>query len=303
LDVDDLIAVASIVREFGVSDIKLTGGDPALYGPLEVAVSRLRAEAGFEQIELISRHPLIGPRAAGLAAAGVTRFNISLDTLEPRLHHELCGVDDLPGVLEALDACLSTTVPCKVNMVVMGGINDAEIPRLIEYCGDRGVTTLKLLDVIKDLDEGTESFARRLAHKRGNQLRDLYRPLGAVADDLRRTAIAESTSTQGGLGHPMTTLVMPGGLEVLLKDSNNGAWYADMCRTCVFFPCHDALMALRLTSDMRLQFCLLREDITVPLADQKRHPDILATAVREALEVYATATFMAVADEAQVLPA
>jgi cyclic pyranopterin phosphate synthase len=303
LGVDELITVACVVRRFGISDVKLTGGDPALYGPLKEAVSRLRTEAGFEQIELISRHPRIGPRAADLAASGVTRFNVSVDTLDPGLHHELCGVDDLPGVLHALDACLVTGVPCKVNMVVMAGINDGEIPELIAYCAERGVRTLKLLDVIKDLDQGTESFARRLAHKRGTPLRSLYRPLSAVADELRQTAIVETTSTQGGLGHPMTSLIMPGGLEVLLKDSNNGAWYATMCRSCVFFPCHDALMALRLTSDLRLQLCLLREDVTVPLSGQINRPYVLEATIRDALDVYAGASFVAASDEMRVMQA
>ena len=292
LGIDELMTVAQTVRRFGIRDVKLTGGDPALYGPLEEAVYRLRNEAQFQEIELISRHPRIGPGAERLAAAGVTKFNISIDTLDPRLHHELCGVNDLPGVLDALDACLATGQPCKVNTVVMTGINDGEIPDLITFCSQRGVRTLKLLDVIKDLDEGTESFARRLAIKRGTELRNLHQPLNIVADKLRATAMSESVKTQGGLGHPMTSLIMPGGLEVLLKDSNNGSWYATMCRSCVFFPCHDALMALRLTSDLRLQFCLLREDIIISLADKIDHPDVLEATIRDALAVYADAKFV-----------
>src|SRR4051812_42470780 len=87
LNVDDLISVASVVRSAGITEVKLTGGDPALYSPLEDAVRRLRLEVGFEKIELISRHPRIGKRADRLATQGVTTFNISLDTLDPALHH------------------------------------------------------------------------------------------------------------------------------------------------------------------------------------------------------------------------
>ena len=118
LAVDELVRVAAVVRRTGVGGIKLTGGDPALYGPLEEAVRRLRQEAGFDEIEVISRHPLIGGRAAGLAGAGVTQFNMSVDTLDPVLHHEICGVDDLQAVLDALGACVATGVPVKVNTVV-----------------------------------------------------------------------------------------------------------------------------------------------------------------------------------------
>jgi cyclic pyranopterin phosphate synthase len=266
LDVDDLLAVASVVLRQGITSVKLTGGDPALYGPLEIAVARLRA-TGFDEVEVISRHPRIGERAAGLAVAGVTQFNVSIDTLDPGLHAEICGVDDLPAVQEAMRACIATGVPVKVNMVVMAGVNDGEVEALLEWCEAEGVRTLKLLDVIKDLDAGAESFARRLAIKRGAAVRDLYLPLAEIGERLGRRAVSADTRSQGGLGHPMTVLTMGSGFELVLKDSHAGAWYGDVCRGCRFFPCHDALMALRLTADLRLQFCLLREEISLPLAD------------------------------------
>jgi cyclic pyranopterin phosphate synthase len=216
LSVDDLIAVAEAVRSAGIRSVKLTGGDPALYRPLEDAVRRLRTECGFEEIEVISRHPLLGARADRLVGAGVTVLNMSVDTLDPLLHHELCGVNDLPQVLAALDECVATGVPVKVNTVVMGGINDEEIDQLIAYCSVRGVRVLKLLDVIRDLDGGAESFARRLATKRGKNLRDLFVPLDHLATRLGAHATRADVVQQGDLGHPMTVLNMnrpgnPGG--------------------------------------------------------------------------------------------
>lgn len=274
-----------------MSSIKLTGGDPALYEPLEEVVRRLRDEAGFMEIELISRHPVIGERARGLAEAGVTLFNLSVDTLDPGLHHELCGVDDLPQVLGALDRCLQTGVPAKVNMVVMGGVNDDEVPALADYCATAGVATLKLLDVIGDLDQGSESFARRLAVKRGRRLADLYFPFETLTTMFARSATTVDIRAQGGLGHPMTAFTLPSGLQVVLKDGRAGAWRGSICRGCRFFPCHDALMALRMTADLRLQFCLLREDITVSLAGLIGNERALQAAVADALAVYGTAVF------------
>lgn len=291
LKVDDLIAVAKVVRAAGITSIKLTGGDPALYDPLEDAVSRLRREAGFAEIEVISRHPRIGERAERLAALGVTQFNISLDTLDKRLHHELCGVDDLPEVVGALQSCVKTGVPVKVNMVVMGDINDEEVPGLAGFCAMNGVRTLKLLDVIKDLDDGAESFARRLAIKRGKKLPELYVPLETFAAKFGAVAVKTEVRSQGGLGHPMTVVTLPSGLEIMLKDSNAGAWYGSVCDGCPFFPCHDALMALRLTADLRLQFCLLRQDNTIELAHLVHDDDQLGIVIRDALEPYASAHF------------
>jgi GTP 3',8-cyclase len=293
LAVDELVRVAAVVRRTGIGSIKLTGGDPALYGPLEEAVRRLREDAGFYEIEVISRHPRIGGRAADLAAAGVTQFNMSVDTLDPVLHREICGIDDLPVVLDALGACVATGVPVKVNTVVMAGVNDQELVGLAAFCERINVRTLKLLDVIKDLDAGAESFARRLARKRGRAIRDLYVPLDHVAAQFWQTAVSIETRTQGDLGHPMTVLTMPSGFEVVTKDSRAGAWYGDVCSGCPFFPCHDALMALRLTADRRLQFCLLREDVTVPLAEALQSDDDaeLTALVEHAVDTYASATF------------
>ncbi len=291
LELDDLIAVAKVVRAAGITGIKLTGGDPALYGPLEDAVLRLKREAGFDEVEVISRHPLIGQRAKRLAALEITQFNMSIDTLNKRLHHELCGVDDLPEVMWALQSCVETGVPVKVNMVVMGGINDDEVSSLADFCAMSGVRTLKLLDVIKDLDEGAESFARRLAIKRGKKLPELYVPIEPFAEKFAAAAVKHEVRTQGGLGHPMTVVTLPSGLEVMLKDSWAGAWYGSVCDGCPFFPCHDALMALRLTADLRLQFCLLRQDNTVSLANVVHDEGQLDRLIGAALEPYATAYF------------
>lgn len=289
--VDDLLRVASVVRATGIPSIKLTGGDPALYEPLEEAVQRLRDGAGFTDIEVISRHPHIGDRAAALARLGVTQFNMSLDTLDPALHHELTGVDDHAAVVEALRSCVATGIPVKVNMVVMGGVNDDHVVDLAAFCGRLGVHTLKLLDVIKDLDEGAESFARRLAIKRGRRLEDLYMPLEHAADPFIGHEVSRETRTQGGLGHPMTAITLDSGLEILLKDSTEGAWYGSICKDCVFFPCHDALMALRLTANLRLQFCLLRGDNTIDLTEILTDQSALQDAIGEALSPYAGAQF------------
>ncbi|MEU7031487.1 radical SAM protein [Streptomyces sp. NPDC046275] len=293
LDPDRLLAVAAAVRAQGVDSVKLTGGDPALYEPLVDVVRRLREEAGMRDVEVISRHPRIGELAPALAEAGVTQFNVSLDTLNPQLHREICGPDDHAEVLDAIRACVATGVPVKVNVVVMAGINIPEIDALIDWCEEAGVDSVKLLDIIKDLAEGQESYERRLQIKQKLNLPDLYLPLEDLADGVRSRAVDEEVVQQGGLGHPMTVFTLTSGMKVVIKDSTAGAWYGSVCRGCPLFPCHDALMALRLTADARLQFCLLREDATVdlaPLLDAGDTKAVLAR-VEAAFEMYAAAYF------------
>jgi cyclic pyranopterin phosphate synthase len=216
---------------------------------------------------------------------------MSVDTLRPDVHHAITGINDLDDVLDALRSCAATAPLCKVNVVVMRGVNDQEIWPLIEHCAMVGVSTVKLLDVIHDLDHGTESYGKRLEKLGVTKLEDLYLPLDTIVSDLRREAIFEQVVTQGGLGHPMTSFLMPAGIEVLVKDHHLGAWYGDVCGGCPHFPCHDALMAIRLTSDLRIQFCLLREDIAFSLADCVADRQRLAARLTNALGTYETAEF------------
>lgn len=290
---DSLLKIATVVRRYGIGSIKLTGGDPALYGQLEEVVYRLRAEAGFEEIELISRNPLIGARAEKLAQTGVTQFNISLDTLKADVHRQICGVDDLPKLLSALSACVRTKIPCKVNTVVLAGVNDGELDELVEFCGEVGVVTLKFLDLISDLHQGGETFSHRAVRKEKRPVQDMYMSLEGIRSRLENAAVRTEIVRQGDLGHPMPTLTMPSGLRVIFKDSSYGAWYGTVCNGCRLFPCHDALMALRLTADLRLQFCLLNETTALPLKELVNgRQSALEAAVAEALAVYTNAHFV-----------
>lgn len=289
LPLSDLIAVSRVVREGGVTSIKLTGGDPALYQPLIEAVERLSGDVGFAEIEVISRHPLIGNIGPELAQAGVTTFNISFDTLNSEIHRQITGIDDHQEVLGALGRLIETGVSCKVNTVVMTGVNDAEIHEIVRYCEGAGVQTLKLLDVITDLDQGEESFYRRLRERSGLTLRDLYCDIPGTIESIVAGAVHTTTRTQGSFGHPMTVYTMPSGLNLVVKDSRRGAWYGSICHNCPYFPCHDALMALRLTPDMRLQFCLLGSHVAINLKSLDNNE--MCKVVANAMDVFSQAQF------------
>lgn len=289
---NDVIEVCRAANQLGIGEVKLTGGDPALWTPLVDCVTRLKREIKIPSVHVISRHPKIGDLATSLATAGVDLINISLDTLDPEVHREITGRADLEPLVAAIGQCVETGTPCKINMVVMKGVNDDEIEAMIDFCEETGVASLKLLDMIQDLQHGSETHAGRLLRKRTCTPRDLYVSLDSILQNLRPRAVEIQAIHQGGLGHPMTMLRLPSGLQVILKDHQIGAWYGSICDGCRFYPCHDALMALRLTADMRLQFCLLREDATI---DLKRHfiagRDSLVNAIAQAISVYDSARF------------
>lgn len=289
LDIKTVLTIAKICEGFGISYIKLTGGDPALWLPLAECVGRLKTETKC-RVEVISRHPRIAESAEALVHAGTDMLNISIDTLDPDLHRKITGVNDLAEILDALAMCIGVGLPCKVNMVVLAQVNDHEIDRIITFCESVGVKVVKLLDLMTDIEDGTESFARRMRLLGFSSLRELYLPLQNVAEGLRKRAIKERRFRQsGGLGNPMFGFMMKSGMEVITKDHHAGAWYGSICKGCKYYPCSSALMALRLTADAHLQYCLLRGDLCIDttLIDSQRLP----TYIENALRMYDQAVF------------
>lgn len=292
LDLKSVLDICRSFQEQGVEDFKLTGGDPALWPHLVECVHALKNNLGIRTLEVISRHPRIGAFADELFQAGLDKVNISLDTLDAALHRKLTGVDDLEQILQAIRSCVRSGLKCKINTVLMLGVNDSAVPSLIEFCELEGISQLKLLDVIRDLGNGTETHSSKLVNIGATTLPDLYTDMAVVTRYIETRAVSTSTKHQGGLGHPLKAYVLDSGLEILVKDHRLGAWYSSICEACRFFPCHDALMAVRVTAAHQLQYCLLREDLNVPLDDfVLSSPTMLGEVVTSSLKVYRAATF------------
>ena len=130
------------------------------------------------------------------------------------------------------------------------------------------------------------SNAQRLEEVCSTTLHDLYCSLGYIIHELKKIAENNIIVTQGGLGHPMNKFTLSSGLEILIKDAGSGAWYGSECKDCVHYPCHDALMALRLTPDKKLQVCLLNDKNKIDFDVESKEE-----AMRDALKVYEEAYF------------
>ena len=292
LSIDDLSPVAAHLRTRGFKSVKITGGDPALYEPLVGVVSHLKWDLGYEHIEVISRHPLLGEKVDELAEAGLDQVNFSFDTVDAKIYQKITGKRDDKDLHSAIKMFVRAGIPAKVNVVFMNGINDHDFTEIISCCEYLGVSTLKFLDVIVDLDQGMPTFAKRLAKLiPGAQLADLYCDMTHLRRWLTHNSAERSIGTQGDLGHPMEQFRLLSGLQVILKDSSAGAWYGSICAKCNFYPCHDALMALRLGPDGNLQFCLLNSEANINLTNIRGDEQAIQRRIDSALEVYETAKF------------
>jgi cyclic pyranopterin phosphate synthase len=140
LSFEEIERVARVmVERFGFTSIRLTGGEPTVRARLPVLVDRLAALD--VDLSLTTNATSLGLIAHDLAAAGLRRVNISLDSLRRDRVIELTRRDCLEQVLDGIDSALHAGLsPVKVNAVLVRGVNDDEIVDFATFGRERGVT-------------------------------------------------------------------------------------------------------------------------------------------------------------------
>jgi cyclic pyranopterin phosphate synthase len=135
LTFDELERVVRAFAELGVRRVRLTGGEPLSRGKLPLLVQRLRALPQLDDLSLSTNATQLKKLAHPLKAAGVTRINVSLDSLKPARFREITGGGDLRQVMDGLMAAKAAGFhPIKINMVVMKDVNHDEIADMVDFC-------------------------------------------------------------------------------------------------------------------------------------------------------------------------
>ena len=135
---DEIVRLVSIgVQRLGIDEVRFTGGEPTLRKGLEDILSRVAALKPRPEISLTTNGIGLSRRAGALAAAGVDRLNVSLDTLRPERFQQITRRDRLTDVLDGMAAARTAGLnPVKVNTVLLRGVNDDEAVPLLRYCLD-----------------------------------------------------------------------------------------------------------------------------------------------------------------------
>ena len=139
LDDDELVRVVGVMVGLGVTNVRLTGGEPILRRSLVDVVGRIAGLEPRPRIAMTTNGIGLDRLAAPLAAAGLDRVNISLDTQDPQAFKELTRRDRFRDVEAGLKAAADAGLtPVKVNAVAMRGVNDTSVADLLQWCLDRG---------------------------------------------------------------------------------------------------------------------------------------------------------------------
>ena len=254
--------IAEIVRamaDMGLRRLRLTGGEPLVRKDLPRLVDLLAAVPGIEDIALSTNAVLLAPVAKRLRDAGVSRVNISLDSLRPDRADAIARrPGTLARIMDGLDAAHAVGFdPIKINVVLMRGENDDEIPDFAELSRDRPlhVRFIEVMPTESNLELSASNFL------------SCDEALARVSevDDL------EPVPGPPGNG-PATYFSFPGAqgtIGVITPMSHN------FCCRC---------NRMRLTADGQLRPCLFGT-IQTPLRDALRRGEALEPLINETLRI------------------
>jgi len=128
LSFEEFATIAGVAAELGITKIRLTGGEPLVRADLPKLVEMLSKIEAINDLSLTTNGVLLSRYANGLKQAGLTRVNISLDSLKSDKFHYITRRSKLKQVFNGIEAAHKADLhPVKINMVVLRGINDDEI--------------------------------------------------------------------------------------------------------------------------------------------------------------------------------
>jgi GTP 3',8-cyclase len=241
---DEIIRLARIaVTRLGITEIRLTGGEPLLRRGLPQLVTRMAALRPRPEISLTTNGIGLARLAAPLRTAGLDRLNVSLDTLSPPVFKRLTRRDRLADVLAGLaSAAAAGLTPVKVNTVLMRGVNDSEAPALLAYCLEHGYQLRFIEQMPLDAQHGWERSRMVTAQEIIEGLEQEF-SLTPEGPEVRGSAPAETFLVNGG----------PATVGVIASVTR------PFCGTCD---------RVRLTADGQIRNCLFartESDLRTPL--------------------------------------
>ena len=139
LTVAEIIRVVAVAAGLGVRSVRLTGGEPLLRSDLAPLVARLTALPGIDEVALTTNGLLLAEQAATLRGAGLSRLNVSLDSLRPDVFERIARRSGLDRVLAGLAAAKAAGFTAiRINAVSIRGLTEAEVVPLADFCRREG---------------------------------------------------------------------------------------------------------------------------------------------------------------------
>ncbi|NIJ38459.1 cyclic pyranopterin phosphate synthase [Sphingopyxis panaciterrae] len=234
LSIEEMAELAERFVARGIRRIRLTGGEPLVRRGIDTLAMRLGAMIGhgLDELTLTTNGMRLAEQAPMLAAAGVRRINVSLDTLDPAAFRHITRVGDVAVALDGIAAARAAGIDVKINMVALAGLNEDQLLPMLDYCAAAGCD----LTLIETMPLG------EIAEDRS----DHYIPLHAFIAPLRADRFIYPVDKRtGGPARYFAVEGSPVTLGLITPLSDN------FCTTC---------NRIRLTVEGRIYMCLGQDD-------------------------------------------
>jgi len=237
---EEIERLGRVLTEMGVDRIRLTGGEPTVRRDILELVSRLGALPMLRDLAMTTNGWNLAKIGADLKAAGLTRLNISIDTLDRERFLALARVDRLDDVIAGIEAVVALDwLPLKLNVVVCEGMNEDEVASFVDRFAHLPVT----IRYIEYMPFGESAFKLVPWSRTRARLEERY----------------TLTPVQGPQGSGPANYWSVDGTKVVVGAI--GALSRQFCEAC---------NRVRITSDGRLKTCLAYEPQMVSLRDVLR---------------------------------
>ena len=236
LSVDEIARVVETAAQGGVKRVRLTGGEPLVHPKIVEIVRGIASIKGIEDVSLTTNGMLLEKLAQPLADAGLTRVNISLDSLDADKFKRITRGGDLNRVWRGITAAEQAHLsPLKLNTVIVRGLNADELPALARLTmeNDWHVRFIEVMPIgnTQDWGEGFPAPSER------------YVSVQEMRTQLSTLGLQPGTDPMGN--GPARTFRIPNALGTVGFISPLGEHFCQNCNR------------LRLTSDGRLRSCLV----------------------------------------------
>lgn len=242
---DEIEKITEIASKVGIEKLKITGGEPLLRKDIVEIMERTSKH--MKEVSMTTNGVLLGKYAVALKEAGLKRANVSFDAFDPETFKKITNRNLYYKVKGGVEAAVKAGLnPVKLNMVVLKGINDDDIPRAIEFASNVGAI-LQLIEF-----ESSREKAQNLTFK-------IYHyNLAKIEQELEKKALEVRQRHM----HRRNKFILPSG--------NNGKVEVEIVRGM-----HNSVFCgnctrLRVTSSGELKPCLLRNDNHIDIINPVR---------------------------------
>ncbi|WP_349372007.1 GTP 3',8-cyclase MoaA [Salinarimonas sp.] len=150
LTLEELDRLCTVFVRHGVRKLRITGGEPLVRRDIMTlfrSLGRHLDSGALEELTVTTNGSQLARHAAELAAVGVKRVNVSMDTLDPDKFRTITRWGDLGKVMAGLDAAQAAGLSVKINAVALKGVNEDEIEPMLDWAHGRGMD-LTLIEVM-----------------------------------------------------------------------------------------------------------------------------------------------------------